>query len=173
MASLTKRSGVYYARHIYRVGGKRKEIKKSLDTTDHAVAMRRLMRWEVELEAMKHGELPRLTFNEVSQRFLNEHCRTLKPNSVERYTSSVKFLKEKFGLRSILDISRADLLEFETYRRKHKVATATIRRDFNCLSSIFGFAISKEWAETNPVRDFLKSRKAVLKEGDKATLEAK
>jgi integrase/recombinase XerD len=179
MASLLKRNGVYYGRHIYYVDGKRKEKKLSFDTGDKGAATKRLMRWEVELSAGKWGEAPALLFEEVAQRFLNEHCAGLAEASVERYKVSIKQLHRHFDGKKISDIGSKDMLAFELARRKDdgryhdplakkvagkptkfkKVTTGSIRRDLNCLSSILTFAITKEWLTLNPVSAFLKVRK--------------
>lgn len=187
MASLTKRGGIWYGRHIYRrADGKRGDKRVSFETSDRAVAMRRLRRWETELEAEKWGEDPHTSFDEAAQRFLNEHCRGLADASVERYRTSIRQLKRHLGGKLLNDIGKAELLAFELARRKDpgrysadgkpkgkktRVTTASIRRDLACLSSIYGFAVTKEWVQVNPVPAFLKTRKKSggLREGQPRT----
>jgi len=191
MASLHDRKGWWYGRHVYRLNGQRKEKWKSFETKDEKVARRRLGKWENELKATKWGEPVPLLFEEVARRFLLEHGRVLKPNTVRRYNVSLQKLVPFFAGRRLDSISRSDLISFEsrrrndpgrswapgeatrvdatgmpaTNRRRTKISEASIRRDLACLSSILSFAIAHEWIEHNPVPPYLKGRRKVLKEG--------
>lgn len=115
--------------------------------------------WLDELDAEKWGSRPKVTFNAAADVFIREHGPTLRPGSLKRYGSSVVWLDEHFGNKLLSKIGSAELREFETWRRTMGASAPTVRRDLACLSSIYGFAIEKEWVDANPVSAFLRSRK--------------
>jgi integrase len=176
MASLIIRNGIYYGRHVYRVGPKgarvRKEKRITLQTTNVSIARRRLVAWEDELEASKWGECPKLKFEDAAQRFMDNHCKMLRPRTVERYESHLLRLKPYFDGKLIRSLSRKDLMAFEIGRRQdrgrcptEKLHPVSIKRDLLCLSSMFSYWAEEEWVDFNPVPAFLKARrKAGLKE---------
>lgn len=176
MASLFFRNGVWYGRHIYYVGQKgarkRKEKRKSFETSNPSEARRRLVAWENELGAVKWGECPKLPFEEAAQRFVDNHCKALRVTTAERYATHLKRLKPHFDGKLISKISRKDLMAFEIARRKDdgrdagtKLNPISIKRDLLCLSSMFSYWSEEEWVDFNPVTAFLKARKkAGLKE---------
>ncbi|WP_296206147.1 site-specific integrase [uncultured Hyphomicrobium sp.] len=163
-------SGIYYARHIYRQNGKRREKRETLDTKDLKVALRRLAKWKSVNVDNKWGD-GEITFDAVATKFIRHHCTALKPATVERYEVSLRQLRPVFDSKLITDIKPADLLNFEMIRRKHSgrsstkkkkvpVATASIRKDLLVLSSILSYAVMEGWTEVNPVPLFLRKRKA-------------
>ncbi|WP_407521904.1 tyrosine-type recombinase/integrase [Methylobacterium oryzisoli] len=135
------------------------DLRASLGTRSEVVARQRLAIWLSELEAQAWGAKPRLTLNAVMADFIREHGPTLRPSTLRRYGVSITWLNQQLGARLLLEIKTADLKEFETSRRTAGATAPTIRRDLACLSTIFGFAIEKEWADVNPVTAFLKQRK--------------
>lgn len=171
MAGLFKhpKSGIYYARHIYRQNGKRREKRETLNTKDEETAKRRLRKWKsVNVENRWGDTSP--TFDAVATKFERNHCKALKPNSAARYAVCLKQLRPHFGHMLITDIKERDLLSFETWRRTHHgrastkkkkvpVSIASIRKDLLCLSSIMSYAIIEGWTEVNPVPMFLRKRK--------------
>lgn len=135
------------------------ELRRSLETRSESVARERLRIWLDELDAEAWGKRPQVTLNELAKAFIEEHLPTIRPSSAKRYGISLNWLDEKLGHKSILSIGRADLKEFETWRRSMGASAPTVRRDLACLSSMFGLAEEKEWTEHNPVSAFLKVRK--------------
>lgn len=163
MATKYKRGQVWWGR-AQRQG---REFRKSLKTRNSAVADRRLAKWVEELEALAWGDRPPVTFREAMKQFIAEHLSTLKPKAAKRYSVSLVWLNEKFGDMTMNEIGRAELSDFETWRRsmkarnrKNKVGAPTVRRDLACLSSLFTFCEDKEWITdgVNPVPGFLKRR---------------
>lgn len=157
MANIYKRGKTWWAR-AQRDG---KELRVSLETRSESVARERLRTWLDELDGQAWGERPKVTLNEAADAFINEHGPTIRPSSIKRYGSSITFLDEKLGDKLLTKISSSDLKDYETWRRSGKppASAPTIRRDLACLSSIYSFAVEKEWVDTNPVSAFLKSRK--------------
>lgn len=151
MASLMKRGDTYYARHVYYENGKRKEHKRSLDTKDKAVAMRRLNAVRLEIEAGKWGEPSKMRFAELARRFMLERRPVLKASTLDRYSFNLRKLLPVFGDRHVGEITRSDISNFVAGRRRDpgrngrgKVSDASIRGDLACLSAVFSFAVEKE-----------------------------
>jgi integrase len=155
---------------IYRRPGSRKwwgraqragrELRRSLQTTDRAVAERRLRAWLDELDAVAWGEKPRRSFDATAEKFVQEHLTTLKPAAAIRYGVSLKHLAEHFGGKMLDHITSSELSAFETKRRTAGVAPSTIRRDLACLSSLLTSAEDWEWIDdgANPVPAYLRRR---------------
>jgi integrase len=155
MANVYKRGATWWGR-AQKNG---EEFRRSLETRSESVARERLRTWLDELDASAWGGRPKVNFNTAAAVFVSEHGPTLRPGSLKRYGSSITWLEERFSDKLIASISTADLREFETWRRSMGASAPTVRRDLACLSSIYGFAIEKEWVDANPVSPFLKARK--------------
>ena len=168
MAGIYKRGRTWWAR------GQRsgREFRESLQTTNRRLAERRYREWIGRLDAIAWGDRPRYTFREAAQRFISEHCSTLRPKSALRYGVSLKWLGEKFEMAFLDQITRDKLAEFETWRRSSGAKSPTIRRDLACMSSLMTSCEDWDWIEEgkNPVPGFLKRRaKRGLKEGPART----
>ncbi|MFD1491044.1 phage integrase SAM-like domain-containing protein, partial [Ancylobacter vacuolatus] len=155
MANIYRRGEIWWGRA--QKGGE--EFRRSLETRSESVARDRLRTWLDELDGEKWGKRPKITVDTACNLFLREHGPTLRPGSVKRYYSSIKWLTEQMGEKLLTAIGTAELREFETWRRTRGASAPTVRRDLACLSSIYGFAIEKEWVEVNPVSAFLRARK--------------
>lgn len=155
MATIYKRGETYWGR-ITRDG---RERRQSLKTTSREVAQKRFTVWISRLEASSFGEKPSHTFDEAAVQFIDEHLPTIKQKSATRYGVSIANLTRTFEGMDLAKIGSASLSDFVSMRRKEGVRPATIRRDLNCLSSIFGMAIEWEWIDVNPVGPFLKRMK--------------
>lgn len=156
MAGLYRRGKVYWGR-TQRQG---REFRRSLQTTNRAVAEKRLRQWADELEGQAWGEKPRRTFDEAAAKFIREHLTTLKPGGAKRYGISLKNLARHFAGKGIDQIKTAELSAFETARRTDGLSAGTVRRDLACLSSMLTSAIEWEWIEDggNPVPGYLRRR---------------
>jgi integrase/recombinase XerD len=163
MASLMQRGSVWYGRHIYRQGRKRRELKRSFGTCSRIIAERRLAAWNAELDAGRWGEGATVAFDEVGRRFLQQRRGYLKPGAVRRYAVSLEKLKPAFVGRDMRKIGRADVAAFVDRRRRDpgrnglgQISDGAIRVDLAALSALFSFAIERNWADINPVAGFLK-----------------
>lgn len=134
------------------------DLRQSLETRSESVARSRLRVWLDELEALAWGGKPRLTVNAVMDEFQKEHGPTLRPSTLRRYGVSIDHLDAFLGDKLLLAVRSSDLKDFETARRTAGASAPTVRRDLACLSTVFGFAIEKEWADLNPVIPFLRQR---------------
>lgn len=179
MATLFKhpKSGIFYARHVYRENGKRREKRETLNTRDETTARRRLSKWATVNVANRWGDTG-VTFDAAATKFIRQHCASLKPSTVERYEVCLRQLRPFFGTKMMREIKPADLLAFEQRRRKDRgrastktvdvpVSVSSIRKDLLCLSSIMSYAVLEEWCDFNPVPAYLKKRKASgLRDGE-------
>lgn len=155
MANIYRRGQTWWGR-VQKDGT---EHRRSLETRSESVARERLAKWVEELEAMAWGAKPRLTLNEVADRFIREHGPTIKPSSLRRYVISLTWWDQRLGDQVLSEISPGDLKAFETWRRSAGATPSTIVRDFGALSSLYSFAIEHEWIDRNPVGAYLKTRR--------------
>lgn len=147
-----------------------KIIRHSLETNDLRQAQARRDRILEELAAGQWGEGRPRTFNEATERWIDEHIPTLKPKSQTRYRVSLMNLLEVFDGIALNKISSKILSEFEQARRADGVTPATIRRDLACLSSLLSSAEEWEWLDGNPVKAYVRGRaKKGLTEGQPKT----
>jgi integrase len=162
MARLFRRGRTYWAR----AQRQNREFRRSLKTSDRAIAERRFRAWLNELDATAWGEKPKRSYAEAEERFIREHLTAMKPRAALRYGVSLKHLSESFGATTLDQIGSAELSSFEAKRRAAGVTPSTIRRDLACLSSLLTSCIDWEWLENNPVPAYLRRRaKRGLKEG--------
>lgn len=169
MANIYKRGKTWWGR--VRKNGV--QHRRSLETTDRALAETRLRKWLDDLEAVAYGAAPRRTFEDAAEYFILNHLPTLKPQSQRRYRTSLRKLvgSEIFDGLYLDQIVRAKLADFENYRRAEGASAPTIRRDFACLSSLIENAIV-DWdlPVLNAVKPYLKFRsKRGLKEAPPRT----
>lgn len=155
MAGIYRRGGVWWGR----VQHKGKDYRQSLETGSKTVAEKRLEKFVAELKAGKWGDGAPLTFNALADRFIKEHLPSLRPSAAKRYGVSIVWLDERLGEKTLQQIGKAELIDYETWRRGMGVSPPTIRRDLACLSSIFSFAEDRDLHEGNPVKAFLKRGK--------------
>jgi integrase len=142
------------------------EHRRSLKTTNRAVAERRFREWLDQLDKLAWGEKPEYTYAAAEEKFIREHLTVLKPRSAKRYGDSLKHLSEHFGAMTLAAITSSELSSFETKRRGDGVTSSTIRRDFACLSSMMTSCLEWEWIDSNPVPLYMRRRaRRGLKEG--------
>lgn len=137
-------------------------VRKSLETDQLAVAKERAAKLRREIAGPKWGERPQRTFDDASRRFAAEHFPLLKRSARTRYVVSLERLADHFHRVNLADIGSARLGDFERARLADGVTPATVRRDLACLSSLFSRAEEWEWADRNPVKPYLRSRKKYL-----------
>jgi len=164
-----KRNGLYYGRKVI----DSIEYTHALETSSADVARKRAKKWVEDLIAEKRGEKPKPTtsFDDAVRHYTETHFPRLKPNTRRRYLHSLMFLTEHFAGQDLAKIGSADLVSFETWRRKPRkdrkkggrghdgADDATIRRDLTTLSGVFEIAMESDLVEVNPVPSFLKKAK--------------
>ena len=116
------------------------EFRESLRTRDRRIAADRHRQWLEKLDALAWGGRPRVALQQAVRSFILEHLPTLKPQAARRYGVSLKWLAKHMGDKYLDQISRAELSEFESWRRTMNASAPTIRRDLACLSSVLTHA---------------------------------
>lgn len=166
MASIYRRGKTWWGR----IQRGNEEFRESLETRSQSVARKRLTEWIDRLDAAAWGEKPKVTLNEIADRFTNEHLPNIRHQSARRYGVSLIHLDREMGHLMLHAIGSAELIAFETSRRADGASAPTIRRDLACLSSLYGFAIEREIVDANPVSAFLKrAKKRGLRESEART----
>jgi integrase/recombinase XerD len=150
--SVYRRGKTYWVR--FQFAGE--EYRRSARTASRPEALAYERDLREQLGRIARGGRPRHTYREAMERFLIEHCASLKPGARTRYISSAKALHPQFKDLYLDQIGRGQLADFISARRGEGVTTATIRRDLACLSSMLGRACEWNWIDVNPVRAFSK-----------------
>lgn len=166
-----RENGRYYGRKV--INGV--EHTTPLETASSSVARERAQEWVARLIKEKRGEVAAakrdISFDDAVQIYTDTHFPRIKASTRERYLHSLMLLTEHFSGTMMGSIGSAELVRFETERRKppinrkrggrgHNGAdNATIRRDLQTLSGVFEICIESELLDNNPVRPFLKRAK--------------
>lgn len=104
----------------------------------------------IEREAARTRQM---TFQELSEQFLEIHGPTLKPTTLVTYTDCIELrLRPKFGSKPINEITHQDVAKAHVSWKEHKTAA---NNALTCLSSIFGWAEDQKLLpkHTNPCPD--------------------
>lgn len=157
MAGIYKRGTTYWAR-AQRDG---REYRFSLRTTNKGIAEKRLRKWLGDMDAAAWGVKPPRPWQLVWERFVKEHSRTIKPNSAKRYVVSLANLSRVLDGKTIQQVTKALLSEFETMRRSEGASAPTIRRDLACLSCVMSYCEEWEWIDdgANIVPAYMRRRR--------------
>lgn len=94
-----------------------------------------------------------MTFQELTEQFLEIHGPTLKPSTLVTYTDCIELrLRPRFGNKPINEITHQDVAKAHVSWREHKAAA---NNALTCLSSIFGWAEDQKLLpkHTNPCPD--------------------
>ncbi len=94
-----------------------------------------------------------MTFQELTEQFLEIHGPTLKASTLVTYTDCIELrLRPKFGSKPINEITHMDVAKAHVSWREHKTAA---NNALTCLSSIFGWAEDQKLLpkHTNPCPD--------------------
>ena len=152
LANVYKRGLTYWVRFQWRST----EIRRSAHTSSKAVAQQYLAQLQEEHHRLDRGGRPRRTYKETLERFAGEYVPMLKARTQERYRTSFRQLADSFGGLYLDEITRARLADYATARLKTGVKGATVRRDLATLSCICSCAVSWDYLEVNPVKQFSK-----------------
>ncbi len=104
----------------------------------------------VEREAARAKQM---TFQELTEQFLEIHGPTLKASTLVTYTDCIELrLRPKFGSKPINEITHMDVAKAHVSWREHKAAA---NNALTCLSSILGWAEDQKLLpkHTNPCPD--------------------
>jgi integrase len=140
---------VYYGR--IRVDGK--EIKRSLETTDPAIARRELARFKKEQRQIDRSQ-GKLTLAELCDRYL-ETVQHQKPKTVERKTYIVGRIKRDWPTGKLIQIGRikpsdCDLWLSAISRRAKRFGPASRDLHISCIKEAFALAVRDRIVPVSP-----------------------
>jgi integrase/recombinase XerD len=152
VATIYKRNATYWVRFQWRG----KEVRRSAHTTSKATAQQFLAGLLDEHRRLDRGGRPRRTYNEALERFTYDYLPTLKPRTQERYRTSFRQLNAVFGSLYLDEFTRGRLADYASARMKTGTKGATVRRDLATLSCLCSCAVSWDYIDANPVKQFSK-----------------
>lgn len=140
-------NGIYYA--IWQEDGKTR--RKSLETTDDKVAIRRFRNFQRDLisgriEAPGKGNNVSLyQFAEEFMEYANHS--SMRPATCELYHIALDKVKECWGDISLRDISYKDLDNFKTFMKKKKLSSSTVNKNFRHVKAAINKAIKWKYID--------------------------
>src|SRR5438445_1270143 len=142
-------NGVYYGR--IRVEGK--EIKRSLETSDPAIARRELARFKNEQRQIDRSQ-GKLTLTELCDRYLKT-VQHQKPRTVERKTCIVGRIKRYWPDGKVTQITKikpsdVDLWLAAVSRRANRVGPASRNLHISCVKEVFALAVRDRIIPASP-----------------------
>ncbi|MEO8352066.1 MAG: site-specific integrase [Chthoniobacteraceae bacterium] len=140
---------VYFAR--VKVNGK--QIRRSLDTTDLAIAKRRLVEFRAKAERLEGDENRNIRFEELADEWLASIKSGLKPKSYDRRRVALVGLTPFFRGMAVKSIGFA---EIDAWKRK-RGATVSARShniELESLKLIFRYACDRGIVLDNPAESF-------------------
>lgn len=157
MAKIYWRNGRAWARATV----KGVEYREPLDTTSKREAAKRFEQWLTRLtQDTSRWSKDETPYEDAVRLFDENHLPTLEPSSQKRYLSSLLMLSPHFEGKTLQSITKVDLAEYVTLRRRRdKVSDSTIRRDLACLSSVFTIAADYDKCDSNPVLAYMRTMK--------------
>lgn len=143
----SQETDVYYA--ILRRGGK--QIKRSLKTTDAALAKRRLADFEQKAARLNTGESSRVSFADLSKHWLEATAGTMKASSHFRQSGVVKKLNEFLGTMMVRAITKGNIETWASQRSQTRAAR-TFNYERETLVRILDYAVRDGFILDNPAR---------------------
>jgi integrase len=128
-------NGVYYGR--IRVDGK--EIKRSLRTTDKALAKRRLSDFRDEQQQTDRSQ-GKLTVAELCDRYL-QTIQNQKPKTIERKTLIVRRIKEDWPTGRLTQVARVKPSDVDRWLSRYKFGKVSRNLHIACVKEIFANAV--------------------------------
>jgi hypothetical protein len=126
----SKNSNLYYA--ILKRG--RKQITRSLRTTDGVLAKRRLKDLTEQAASLAKGGEAKATFSDVAERWLKMASTTMKQSSANSQAGVIKSLSKFFGTVQVRKLTKV-MLENWAAGRSKEIAEWVDRLDLNIVPS--------------------------------------
>jgi integrase len=128
-------NGVYYAR-IKRDG---KELRRSLGTTDPALARRKLAHFRNEQDQIDRSQ-GKLTLTQLCERFLKT-IQHQKPKTVKRKTSIVSRIKSDWPTGKVTQVAKIKPSDCDLWLSRYKFGSASRNLYISCLKELFALAV--------------------------------
>jgi integrase len=135
---------VYYAR--IKIDGK--EIKRSLGTTDRALARRKLSALKDELRQIDRSQ-GKLTLAELCDRYLRT-VQHQKPKTVERKTFIVGRIKNDWPTGKLTQVNKIKPSDVDLWLSRYSFGSASRNLHISCVKELFGLAVRDRIITVSP-----------------------
>lgn len=139
-------SNLYYA--IFKRGGK--QVKRSLKTTDKALAHRLLGDLRQKVTRLKTASGSKLMFSDLAERWLGTIGGRMKPSSRQRRETAINALTPHFKTLTIRSITKGHVERWAA-ARSSVAAARTFNIERETLMQIFRYAVDEGLLLENPV----------------------
>ena len=141
-----------------RVQVDKRDLRKSLRTTDKAKAAKKLRDWKDELEAARDYGADRMIWGDAVGRYCLEVMPgAIKLSTQERYRVSFTAVAPTLDGKFIDTIGRKDIAAVVSARKREGVTNASIARDLTAISRVLASAIGWGVAEHNAALEYDRS----------------
>ncbi|MHB8523334.1 MAG: tyrosine-type recombinase/integrase [Limisphaerales bacterium] len=148
-------SGVYYA--LFKRGGK--QIRKSLKTTDPALARRRLAEHRQRVDRLNQTKgASKITFSELAERWLATMQIRLKESSISRIQVCLKGLAPYFRGLPVRNVTHRHCENWMLERGK-AISASSYKHERRVLIAILDYAAREGMILDNPARRAVPTRK--------------
>jgi integrase len=137
-------NGVYYGR--IRVEGK--EIKRSLETSDPAIARRELARFKDEQRQIDRSQ-GKLTLAELCDRYLKT-VQHQKPKTIERKSFIVRRIKTDWPTGKLTQIGKIKPSDVELWLSRYRFGSASRNLHISCVRELFNSAVRDRIITASP-----------------------
>jgi integrase len=137
-------NGVYYAR--IKTDGK--EIKRSLETTDRAIAQRQLASFKDEQRQIDRSQ-GKLTLAELCDRYIKT-VQHQKPKTVERKTFIVGRIKRDWPTGKSTQIAKIKPSDVDVWLSRYQFGSASRNLHISCVKELFTLAVRDRIITASP-----------------------
>ena len=149
-------SGIYYAL-VKRSG---KQFRKSLKSTDRALAQRRLVEFREKVGRLSQTKgANQITFEQVADRWLETIRGNMKSSSALRRQISITQLKPFFGKKTVRSLAAGDCDEW-VIKRGNKISASSFNNERDTLIQILDYAKRDGLILNNPAREISRRKMA-------------
>jgi integrase len=141
-------NGVYYAR--IKSGGK--EIRRSLETTDPALARRNLHKLRTEQSQIDRSK-SRLTLRELCDIYLKT-IQHQKPKTIERKTYIVKRIKDEWPDGADVQVGKIKPSDVQLWLARYNVGPVSRNLHLACVKEILAMAVADRVISYSPAASF-------------------
>lgn len=148
--------GKYWHIKIQREG---REVRESTGETTLSAAREYRDRALEKLKKLRNGLREDVTYDIAMAQFLM-HCESsLKSGAVKRYKVSARAMHSTFTGLNLAAITKADIVNYLTGRKRNLTGSG-VNRDRALLSSMFTFAVDRDYVQFNPVLNVKRHRES-------------
>lgn len=131
-----------------------KFYRRSTETTDKKLAERiyaKILTQVIEGKWFDVDEARKHTFEELMDRFMEEHAPKTEPTTQRRYIAARTHLGRYFENMTLAEITPRAISDYITKRRNESASASTINKEYCMLSKAFNLAVKQwEWCRDNP-----------------------